>query len=273
MLIGHNRTLSPDAGIKVLGERNSGTNVLETLLREHVDVYLHENIPILSPNMTPAPPDGPFPKGDRGQAAHEAMIDHMHHAQLPDNGGWKHAAPDHRFTHDFLAHKSPGVLIIVRHPASWLRSMHKNPFHALVAIPRDFGTFIRQPWLTVARDSLGPRLFPSLPDMLAAKMEAYADLLTRYDNSCLLRYEDLVQEPDRTLRAIGLAPGHPVTDALPDHDIRGFLSRQRAFRPFAKAENFRKRAAAASYEGLASRDRAFLLERLSDSILLQLYPP
>ncbi|MEP2531793.1 hypothetical protein [Shimia sp.] len=271
-MIGLNRNISVENGLKLLGERNSGTSFLESLLRTHFDLSLFDSLPIVTHEMTPFAPKGPFPRLPNGQAAHEAMTDHLHYEQLPQNGGWKHAAPSQRFVDEFLTPKAPAVLIIVRHPASWLKSMHRNPFHSLMQETPDFARFLRQPWLTVERDGVAPRYHDSLLALMVLKMKMHADLLANYENSALIRYEDLVQSPEETLRILDKQPLSPIKTPDAQEDARGFISSKRAFWQRRKMRNYRDSAQQASYDKLASDDRNFVLDTLSDSPLLSLYP-
>ena len=273
---GLNRKISAANGLKLLGERNSGTNLLETLLRDHYDLHLYPNTPIVGGKLIPTAPGGHIPEGIAGKAAREAVGDHLHYVQLPESGGWKHAAPDERFYREFILPRDPAVLILIRHPASWLASMHRNPFHRLVHIPDDFSRFIRQPWLTLPRDGLGPRQYDTIIDMLAAKALAYDRLTIRHENSAVLRYEDLAQDPQSTLATLGLTPRAPFSSDRPAPDARPFIQPRRRWwqlrRSAQPARDYRARAAQAGWNQLADKDRDFVLERLADSPLIQLFP-
>ncbi|WP_299354017.1 hypothetical protein [uncultured Shimia sp.] len=201
------------------------------------------------------------------------MLDHQHYTFVSEYGGWKHSAPDQRFSDTFLATHNPAVLIIVRHPASWLLSMHRNPFHTLVHIPREFSSFVRQPWLTAGRDCVGRRMFDSLIDMMIAKVASYTRLLATYENSAIIRYEDLVQDPAMILNCVGLETKADLLETLPQEDSRRFMRpRRRVWERKKPPKNYRENAARASYDLLEAEDKAFVLERLQGSELLELYP-
>lgn len=259
-----NRRIDPQGGIKILGERNSGTNFLETLLRQNVPgLALHDNIPTLPTRDSARHPEGFFPRRSQ-QAAEEALLDHYHEIMLATSGGWKHAAATPRLKERFLDPTGAAVIILLRHPADWVHSMHRNPFHALGHVPKAFPDFLRQPWLTVARDELGDRLLPDLPTLLARKAKSYLWLLDTWPNSTVIRYEDLAVAPEDTLRKLGL----PLSDTFitPQTDPRGFARRNR------HAASFEERAAQATHDRLDTPDRAFLRAGIAGELLETLYP-
>jgi len=261
---GLNRQIDPQAGVKILGERNSGTNFLEDLLRENrPDLRLHDNIRTLpTPDCAPYP-DGFFPRWDR-QAAEEALLDHYHITTLSTSGGWKHAAPTDRFLKEFLTPTGAAVVILLRHPAAWLRSMQRNPFHSVCYLPRDISDFLRQPWLTMARDELPERLLPDIANLLAQKVARYQWLLDTWPNSTVIRHEDLARSPAATLATIGLSLGD--SPRVPTTDSRWFA---RAAPP---EKSYSAQAGAASYTILNDADQAFLRSGLATTDLERLYP-
>lgn len=261
---GLNRRIDPQAGVKILGERNSGTNFLESLLRENLpELHLFDNIHTLPTPESAVYPNGFFPRWDQ-QAAEEALLDHYHATMLAASGGWKHAAPTERFLKDFLAPTGAAVVIILRHPAAWLRSMHRNPFHSVCHLPQDLSEFLRQPWLTMARDELPERLLPNLAALLAQKVARYQWLLEAWPNSTVIRHEDLARAPAATLAAIGLSLGD--APRVPETDSRWFA------RTAPPKDTYSAQAAAASYAVLNDADQHFLRGGLAATGLDLLYP-
>ncbi|WP_270727721.1 hypothetical protein [Shimia sp. Alg240-R146] len=262
-MLGLNRQLDTSNGLKLLGERNSGTNLLDGILSQISGLHLYPNLPMLTWRDL-ARFHSPWKALTSYTAAREETLDRWHLRDLPTSGGWKHAAPNEAFHTEFLDHHQPAVLIILRHPAVWLRSMHRNPFHTLKPVPRDFSRFIRQEWLCVGRDSLEQRSLPNLPRLHAAKANAYSNLLSRYANSSLIRYEDLASDPTGTLAKIGIAL--PPQTKLPGNDARGFARRQSFGTDYAAA------ARQARFDLLSPTDAAFTREAQTDSPLSAIYP-
>lgn len=261
-MIGLNRTLDTTNGLKLLGERNSGTNLLEHLLRQIPDLHLYPSLPMITWRDV-LRFRRPLSAIWQYEAAREETLDDWHVRDLPTSGGWKHAAPTHPFSDQFLTPHQPAVLIIARHPADWLRSMQRNPFHALTRVAPDISDFIRQPWPCVARDGLAHAVQPDLPSLLAAKMRAYETLLQTYSNSSLIRYEDLALDPLATLRQLGLPC--PEALSLPMSNLRDFA------KDHTSPPDFAARAAAAGYDNLPPQDAAFVKGALATSPLSALY--
>lgn len=258
-MIGLNRPLDTSNGLKLLGERNSGTNVLEHLLQQVPDLKLYPSLPMLTWRDL-RQFRRPMSALWRYTAAREETLDDWHFRDLPASGGWKHAAPTEAFHDRFLTRHRPAVLIITRHPASWLRSMHRNPFHALTSVPADLSDFIRQTWITTARD--GTQDAP-LPHIYAAKLLAYTHLLDTYPNSALIRYEDLLSDPHATFSALGLHA--PDGFQLPAKDPR-------AFAKTAQNASYVHDAAAAGFDLLPAPDADFVRAALAGGSADQLYP-
>ncbi|MGR3714968.1 MAG: hypothetical protein ACU0A6_17815 [Shimia sp.] len=257
---GLNRPIDSANGLKLLGERNSGTNVLEQLLQKIPDLQLYPSLPMLTWRDV-AKFSRPWRALWNYRAAHEQTLDAWHLRDLPHTGGWKHAAPDEAFRDRFLNTHRPAVLIITRHPVSWLRSMHRNPFHTLTTVPTDFSTFIRQHWLCTHRDGLQPCELPDVLALYEAKLSAYAVLLNAYDNSALIRYEDLIQDPKSFLSRLGL----PCPDdlQLPLTDPRPFAT-PRSTDTFASI-------VPPSFNDLPPSDRDFVRNRLAQGTAHALY--
>ncbi len=257
-MIGLNRPLTTSNGLKLLGERNSGTNVLEALLAQISDLHLFPSLPMLTWRDI-ARYSRPLSALWRYRAAQEETLDNWHRRDLPRTGGWKHAAPSEAFETEFLSRHQPAVLIITRHPVSWLRSMHRNPFHALHPVPADFSDFLRQTWICTARDGVANAAPPAL---LAAKLHAYARLLDHYPNSALIRYEDLLANPEKTLSAIGL--NCPPNLRLLERDPRSFAKT-------SSATSYATKAAMTRFTSLAEDDVSFVQNALAGSPALALY--
>ncbi|MCW8843729.1 MAG: hypothetical protein OQK00_09965 [Rhodobacteraceae bacterium] len=183
---------------------------------------------------------------------------------LASSGGWKHAAATPQLKDRFFAPTGAAAIIILRHPADWARSMHRNPFHTLCQVPRAFSDFLRQPWLTTARDALPERLVPDLVSLLAGKVDSYLWLLDTWPNSTVIRYEDLAKAPEEVLDHIGLPL--PAAFKIPHADPRRFARKKRS------NESYGERAAKASYDVLRQTDQQFLRTGLAGGICDRLYP-
>ncbi|SLN46363.1 hypothetical protein PSA7680_02378 [Pseudoruegeria aquimaris] len=259
-------TTEPRPAFKVMGERNSGTNLLHKMLATQFDVQLYPTSSGLSERQRRALP-GLASRWSSPRAAKEAIQDHNHFAELAENGGWKHAAASERLRREFAAPKSVRIVFLLRHPVSWSRSMHQNPFHGLARVPRAYAEFIRAPWLTVARDGFEQRLFESPLHLLRAKAESYLAYAAEDPSACILRYEDLVLDPEAAFRRIGAWEARRVDrPRLPEKSARAF-----GRNPLSR-EGYEAKVRDTGYHSLDAADRDHFRSVLEGSPLLELYP-
>lgn len=253
--------------VKLLGERSTGTNLLQSVLAGAFDLDLASNSSGVRPDQSALLPPWYAGRWSSRRASREAIQDHNHWAELPKNGGWKHAAAGERFRAEFVLPSQALVICLLRHPADWLMAMHRNPFHGIGHVPHRFSDFLRAPWIAAARDELGSRIIDNPVQLYRAKVESYAQLAAAWPGTALIRYEDLVLEPTATLARTPVWPWRRTeTIALPETPARPF-GRRRAGRG-----DFLQKARAASFASLTSADREFILGELAGSALADLYP-
>ena len=191
------------SGIKIVGERSSGTNFASNVIQRNVDIFLFPNAPGGHDDQAHLTRRSIF-NLKRRRAIQEAVRDHQHHLSVPICGGWKHAAATDRLLNEFALVKAVAILFIVRHPVAWSDSMHRNPFHSLAPVPRSYSDFIRAPWICAARDELGERLLQSPLDLYARKFESYRRFVAAHPASAIVRYEDFLEDPAKVLQRCGL---------------------------------------------------------------------
>lgn len=260
------RRVQPETGVKVLGERNSGTSFLERSLSENYDLPVFRN-----------PRNSEFTVPDISRRFLGIRIDHsaidtayfsqMAYDKVPSAGGWKHAAPDQRLLDEFFLPTNAAAIMIVRHPATWLQSMFKRTFNRFTKEPKTFGEFLRFPWLTIPADGLHGKYVLSGPvSLYAHKARQMQWLFDTYPNSTILRYEDFTQSPKEALANLGI-------DKLQDKEFVSFKRDARTFLEKKSGDrDYVAEAKAASYDSLNDEDRAFVISELKGSPLLHLYP-
>ncbi|MCT8161273.1 sulfotransferase [Pseudoruegeria sp. SHC-113] len=259
-------TASALPSFKVMGERNSGTNLLHKMLASQFDVLVHPTSSGVSDRQKSILPRFAS-RWSSPRAAKEAVQDHNHFAELPENGGWKHAAASERLWDEFADPRNVTLIFLLRHPVSWSQSMHQNPFHGLARVPRAYAEFIRAPWLTVARDGFDQRIFETPLHLLRAKVESYLAFAEAHPNACVLRYEDLVLDPEAAFRKIGVWDARKVEPpGLPAQSARTF-----GRNPLSR-EGYIAKAQATGYHSLSQADRDHFQSALTGSPLLALYP-
>ena len=149
-----------DQLIKLLGERNSGTNYLQKLIELNVDVDV-------LPGTAPPYVFRFFPKSEFACDAYFMLTG-------TSNLGWKHAIAPFGNELVRIQERYPNLLFvtITKNPYSWLLSLHRHPYHQRSAIG-DFEEFLQSPWPTVKRER-HPNPFPNPIIMWNEKNSSYA---------------------------------------------------------------------------------------------------
>lgn len=260
-------TLNLETGLKILGERNTGTNFLHQIISENYNIKLFPNTSNLSKEQRNALPRSSSSEWTSRQASKEILRDDNHFLKIHENGGWKHAAVTENFVENFARPSGCAVICLVRHPASWSTSMHRNPFHGVAKVPRDYSSFLRAPWICVARDELSPSLQPSPLALYRKKIESYEYLKSVYENTAIVRYEDVLLNTDPTFSRLGLQPfQHTNKIDIPKSSSRNFG------KGHLLLSGYQSKAKKPGYDQLSDQDRELILGELQGSLLLKLYP-
>ena len=103
--------------------------------------------------------------------------------------GWKH-----RFPPDQVTSKT---IIVTKHPATWVNSLRRHPYECL------WSKRIMDDVITCASDDNCSviRTFPTVMEWWNTQNRGYASLLGK-DNVMIVRYEDLIREPEDVLSSI-----------------------------------------------------------------------
>ena len=186
------------APVKIFGERNSGTNLATALVAANTSHALlpgkYSDLVRLHPSLLSHRSLESTPQ------LREIVIDLTFQA-FPATRGWKHSSPA-ALSDRYLE----GVVIIflVRHPISWLASLHRNPYHLRPKVPRDFTTFLRTRFKTLGRERLG-RAALTPHEIWLRKLEAYVHVAERmYDSENTPRFslfENLVTGQEAEFRS------------------------------------------------------------------------
>jgi hypothetical protein len=253
--------------VKILGERSTGTNFLGELIRQNFDCELLPNSSGVLADQLGVVPSRFAGRWSSRRATKEAIQDHNHLAELPRNGGWKHAAATRRFLEGFARPQEAIVFCLLRHPAEWLLSMHRNPFHGIGRVPKGFSEFIRSPWVAAQRDELEERLIKNPIEMVERKSNSYKWLQVNHDRAFVIRYEDVVLSPNEVFNRT------PLWSVRKNSEVRLPVSKSRAFgRQDNAGMSYSEKAQRASYVLLATSDRDFVLSELADKTLMEHYP-
>lgn len=175
--------------IKIFGERNTGTNLIASLVETNLAVRV-----------------------DRGVVPYrlwtllsrsERALDLWFRVTEPVNLGWKHrsvaalVASGKGFDNHFF-------LCVVKHPYAWVLSMFNRPHHQRVEATT-LAAFLQETWITVGRERAAPS-YPGVVALWNDKYRHYLDLVQR-TRGMVVRYEDLLSDPERVVAEVGRAAG------------------------------------------------------------------
>lgn len=173
--------------LKIFGERNCGTRYLASLLSANTRVFL----------LPGGVPD------KRGWMRSQWLFDRLYPIIYKHHLGWKHAFPD---VNALLADPRYGTLAVVfliKNPYSFLWSLFRRPYHFKGVVPDTFEVFLKTPWQPLRRENAGKHTFENPMHLWNAKAESYLKACDQPgNNATLIRYEDLVTEPERVIRQL-----------------------------------------------------------------------
>jgi len=180
--------LNNKPAIKLYGERNTGTNYLEHLIKRNIHVTIlrggaHRLVQFVSPWL-------------------EWPRDLYFYFTARNNLGWKHAvAVSVQQLQAWQATEMLYFVTITKNPYSWLLSMHRRPYHFYRKKKTGtFENFLQTPWRAVGRENYTGE-FETPIDLWNLKNRSYLNL-NRYAHVYNLRYEDLLASPEITLQRI-----------------------------------------------------------------------
>lgn len=149
--------------VKVFGERNVGTNALARLIADNSRSHLLPSTEyMIDENASRQAWSVKEPR------ERERLLDEIF-ADVPPTSAWKHRATTFE---DPAAFEGTLVLFVVKHPASWLTSLFKNPYHALRPIPASIEDFFDYEWETGSREGLNGNTYHPL-NLYEAKIRSY----------------------------------------------------------------------------------------------------
>lgn len=176
--------------IKLFGERNSGTNYLEKLIRI--------NTPNLHWMRSGAPRRKIFKLSDFTKDAFFFFT-------ASHNLGWKHAQVNMRLVlnHKDLSHIR--FITITKNPYSFLLSLYKRPYHHTYKKekPDTFLGFLQMQWKSQGRDMSGLSFYENPIHLWNEKNRSYLNLKKRLpDQTLVLTYESVLEDYESELEKI-----------------------------------------------------------------------
>ena len=182
--------------IKIFGERNTGTNYLEKLIKLNFPQFcLLEGT---SPKFVRA-----FSYLFKDRLSNQ-IIDFYFSKTKMQNLGWKHACPIEFILYESFASKKKQKILfvcLVKNPYSFLLSLYKKPYHILSS-HKSFSEFIRTTYSPHKRENINEEQI-KIVDLWNIKIQAYKELKMdiRFD-AVFIKYEDLLVNINGPLSAL-----------------------------------------------------------------------
>ena len=176
--------MAGDYDVKIFGERNTATNALKAIIQANSASVPAPSVAgaidpsilwkIKATNLLSRLP----PAQNLAHRIREAAVDRVFR-NAPEPWAWKHAATCFDSVHSF---EGMTVLVTVRNPASWVQSLHKNPYHIHPAPPASLEAFLDHRWPTVGRERLAGMSYRPL-NLYAEKLRAYLGFFDQLDHA------------------------------------------------------------------------------------------
>lgn len=187
--------------IKMYGERNTGTNYVDSLLYMNLDCKRLQG---------ETPQKVQYIKKRLGRS--EWVVDLYFLLTFQNNLGWKHTCviADDIKKQKIFTEQPIKFITIVKNPYSWLLSLNKRPYHQRDKKGMAFDDFIISKWSTVQRDNLGwGKVLESPTQLWNIKNRSYWQMEQSL-GSKTLRYEDILDSPERIVQQISSDFGFPM---------------------------------------------------------------
>lgn len=213
---------------KVFGERNTGTNFMDELVKANCPELRHimnVRLPMrtldqdrrLDEEGNPAGYELRLREHYKGLALRFAIERYKDLANRPRqhyNFGWKHSAVSIDEMRDSTLYDKTAFVFVVRNPYQYLLSLHRRPYALLPIRPMPLARFIRHPIIPVDRDNLPDHSYLTSPlELWNLKVRSYMEAVEQCETAVLFRYEDVVVDPEtvgKTLSALDIKVRNPI---------------------------------------------------------------
>ena len=240
--------------LKIFGERNTGSNYLHRVCAQNFLVVLLQGDVREMWGLGWRIAEQMGNQFAVRQALHDLEIRRI----IRSDFGWKHAAPDLGVIDASEISKYTRFVVLTKHPYSWLKSLHRNPYSFRTPDP-DFSRFIRAGFPVNGSDGLADAGACTPPALLRRKALAYRRLLESAHDVVHLRYEDVIQDFEAAMRRLGTRMFRKTeTFSNFDKDVKG---RNRQLGDFQ-----RQYSLAAVKEGLRDEDLAFCRAEIGEDV-------
>lgn len=212
--------------VKVFGERNTGTNFLNQLIRKNTNlIVLEHGNNSLSKERFNSLRRG-FPFWQRYSPALKSLvldrlIDQQRNDEYLENFGWKHAFVDVKDLEVSPRFDQTFFIFLVRNPWRFVSALHRRPYNLFPRKKCNISEFVDSCFIANERDRLPCNFVESPIDFWNLKVDSYFKSRELIDNSLICYYEDVMRSPHHFLKL--LAPYCDVSGTfdIPNESTKG----------------------------------------------------
>ncbi|MEO9476655.1 MAG: sulfotransferase domain-containing protein [Cyclobacteriaceae bacterium] len=177
--------------LKIYGERNTGTNYLERLLKTNLKTDVLPGVAPLSIQLLELLSPG-----------RENLREWYFKRTFDQNFGWKHRCVDLTVLekNEALAGRI-GFLCLLKNPYSWLLSFYKRTHHYEHLKHESFEDFLQTPISLLPRDNIANHKLTPVK-IWNLKNSSYLELSKNSHHTKILKYESLIKDPKQTIDEI-----------------------------------------------------------------------
>lgn len=189
--------------VKIFGERNTGTNFLNQLLRKNTDLKLlnhgsnntaRKRKDTLLRNINKYMGE----KSENGVRISKAtnildrLIDQQRKDEYTLNYGWKHSAIEYEKLKTNDLYNETIFICLIRNPWRFVSSLHRRPYNLYPKVKCDLVEFIKMPFLANERDGIKDIYLSNPVDLWNQKVESYFEVAKKSDRIMICYYEDIM---------------------------------------------------------------------------------
>lgn len=174
--------------VKIYGERNTGTNYLEQLILNNLEVEVLRYFPN---------------RRIEKYIRYEIQLSILFELKSKKYLGWKHGNPRIQAINKFNEGKLL-IITITKNPYSYLLSLYKRPYHYKGDKNTSFKNFLACKWKTIfLMENSGKKFYKNPIEIWNEKNNSYLNLRKKVNKEVLnIRYEDLLANPEEVMLKI-----------------------------------------------------------------------
>lgn len=186
--------------VKIYGERNTGTNYLQQLIKLNFDVLLLQGVVPIYVDMVSYFIRWIFPALCKRHHLNERIKDDYFKLTFSKNLGWKHTLISSDLIDNLTKYPNTVFFItLTKNPYSWLLSFYNRPYYSQRKF-EDFEQFLVKPWEAVGREN-SLKDFINPIEMWNLKNKSYIKLNEKFPTENI-RYEDLLANPENIIESL-----------------------------------------------------------------------